>query len=60
MMTCTRVYSMAQIKELLKGYWFPTSISLMLKRERIDTKEVNGKIMWNADQVDELVREIKR
>lgn len=56
----TRVYGMDKIRELFKGLWLPTSIGFFLKREKVRTFEVNGKTVWDADAVDELVKEIRR
>lgn len=53
-------YTIRDIRALLKGYFLPTSTSYWLHRERVETRVVEGKTLYQADQVDDLVKDIKR
>lgn len=56
----TRVYSFQRVREMFYGYYFPSSLTRFLRRENIETKEIDGQDWYNADQIDQLVKDVKR
>jgi hypothetical protein len=58
-MTMTRVYSFKRVKELFADFLLPTSLRRFLKREGIGMTELNGQMVYNADQVDELIKMVR-